>query len=116
MKSNHGVIGFNQNTYQAQAFKDQSKETFADNNMMLTNLLDSPIEIAMPFVCEECIVSWEIQAYPIEMGTLSNDLENEQFHAVLVILMQKLRNKRLKVRGFCVIAAVTVPPVLPSVL
>ena len=83
--------------------------------MMLTNLFGRPIEITMPFVCEERIVSWEIQAYPNEMGTLSDDLENEQFHAVLVILMQKLRNKRLKVGGFRVIAAGTVPPVPPSV-
>ena len=60
MKSNHIVIGFNQNSHQAQAFKDQSEEIFANNNIMLTNLFGRPIEVAMTLVCEEHIVLWEI--------------------------------------------------------
>ena len=107
MKSSHGVAGFNKNTHQVQAFKDQSEEILSDNNMMLSSIFGRPMEIAMPFVCEERIVSWEVQAYPNEMGTLSDDLQNEQFHAVVVIVMQKLRNKRLKVGGFRVIGEPT---------
>ena len=70
MKFNHGVAGFNQNTHQAQAFKGRSEEILSDNNMNLSSIFGRPMEIAMPFVCEECIVSWEVQAYPNEMGTL----------------------------------------------
>lgn len=100
--SNAGVAGFNQNTHQAQAFKDQC-EVIHESNGMKNTIFGKPMEIAMPFVCEERIVDWEIQAYRNELGNLTDDLGQEQFHAVLVVIARKLRNKRKTTGGFRVI-------------
>jgi hypothetical protein len=51
------VAGFNQNTHQAQASKDQSEEIIANYNMMINSIFGTFMEVAMQFVCDERIVS-----------------------------------------------------------
>ena len=34
---------------------------------MKSTIFGKPMEIVMPFVCEERIVDWEIQAYPNDL-------------------------------------------------
>ena len=102
--SNAGVEGFNKNTHQAQAFKDNCESIHASFGMKNT-IFGKPMEIEMPFDCEERIVDWEIQAYPNDLGTLTDDLGGEQFHAVLVVYARKLRTKRKTHGGFRVIGA-----------
>jgi hypothetical protein len=92
IQSNEGVDGFNHNTHQAQSFKDQCERIVSAHGMMA--IYGRPMEISMPFVCEERLVEWEIQAYVNDLGTLTDDLGGEQFHAVLSIVARKLRTKR----------------------
>jgi hypothetical protein len=87
---NAGVAGFNQNTRQAQAFKDKSEAIIANHNIMINSIFSTNMEISMPFVCEEHLVGWEIQAYPNDLGDLEDDLRSPQFHAVFCVIVQKL--------------------------
>jgi hypothetical protein len=77
IQPNDGVDGFNHNTHQAQPFKDQCERIVAAHDMMA--IYGRPMEITMPFVCEERIV----QAYHNNLGTITDNLGGEQFHAML---------------------------------
>jgi hypothetical protein len=103
--SNACVDGFNHNTHLAQAFKTSCEEIVAPHGMMINNIFGQSIEIAMPFLCEERIVLWEIQAYPNNMGSLTDALGGQQFHMVLVVIARKLRTKRMTTGGFRIIGA-----------
>lgn len=103
IKSNRGVDGFNKNTHEAQSFKDQCEAVHAFYSMQ--HIIGKPQELGLPFTCEERIVFWEIQAYPNEEGTLTDDLGGVQFHGVLVVVCQKLRTKRKNTGGFRIIDA-----------
>lgn len=61
--------------------------------------------ITMPFVCEERIVEWELQAYPNELSEdMAAELEDQQYHVILCITVRKLKSKRKTTGGFRVIA------------
>jgi hypothetical protein len=102
IKSNANVAGFSQNFSEAQAFKNVCEKVYADHGMLVNNLFGKPFEIAMPFVCEERISHWEIQAYANKLGSLSEELGN-QYHCLLTVVVQKLRTKRVTKGGFRVI-------------
>ena len=87
IQSNNHVRGFNQNTHEAQAFKDVSQEI--DKHFGMTNHIfgDNPFVIDLPFTCEERIVSWELQAYHNDLGDLTDELGGQQFHMVLVVYL-----------------------------
>ena len=104
IQSNKRVVGFNQNMHQAQAFKDWSEAVLVHYNMMIDSIYGTSMEIAMPFVIEERIVAWEIQAYLNDLGNLEKYLGCPQFLAVLSVVVQKLRNKRLNIGSFRVTA------------
>lgn len=94
MEANAGEAGFNKNRHQAQkSFKDvceQIDEQYGPSN----KIFGKPMHIDLPFVCEETIVEWEIQAYPNDLGTLAEDLGGQQFFACLAVTLRKLHPLR----------------------
>ena len=102
IKSNANVEGFSQNFSEAQAFKNVCEKVYAEHGMLVNNLFGKPFEITMPFVCEERITHWEIQAYANKPGTLSEDL-GSQYHCLLTVVVQKLRTKRVTKGGFRIV-------------
>jgi hypothetical protein len=103
LQTNQGD-GFNQNTHQAQAFKTQCQDI---NNRFTTrdNIFGKPMIVKLPFVCEERIQRWEIQAYVNDLGTLTDDLGGQQFHSVLSVTLMKLKSKRRTEGGFRIVGA-----------
>lgn len=102
--ANEDVDGFNEDTYQAQAFKDRCENIntiFGMKNAIYGN----PMSIDMPFICEERIVEWEIQGHVNTLGKLTNDLGSTQFHAILSVTVRKLPTKRKTTGGFRVVVA-----------
>ncbi len=57
------------------------------------------MSMALPFGCEERIVEWEVQAYPNNLGELSDDLGGQQFFACLDITLWKLPSTKCKTTG-----------------
>jgi hypothetical protein len=102
IKSNANVAGFSQNFSEAQAFKNVCEKVYADHGMLVNNLFGKPLEITMPFICEERITHWEIQAYANKLGSLSEDL-GTQYHCLLTVVVQKLRTKRVTKGGFRIV-------------
>lgn len=102
LSSNQGE-GFNSNTYQAQAYKDRCDSIITSLAANTNTVFGPPMTIDMPFVCEARIVQWEVQAYSTEIGTLNDDLGHEQHHAVLIVVLRKLRTKRKTAGGFRVV-------------
>lgn len=103
LESNAGQAGFNVNTYQAQSFKDVCEQIDTHYGMLNNIFGATPMIIALPFACEERLVDWEIQAYPNDLGTLTDDLGGQQFHACLSITLRKHKTKRKTTGGFRVV-------------
>ena len=83
---------FNYNTHEAQAHKDACE--MIDNHFPNSVMIGNNQKIKLPFPCNERIVSWECQAY---CNDLLNDelfaegeVEDQQYHNVLVIILQKI--------------------------
>ncbi len=104
LDSNSDKKDFNVNTYQAQAYKDMCEGIMAKFGKT-NSIFGKPMVIDLPFVCEQRIVEWEVQAYPNDLGTLTDDLGGQQFHAVLSVILRKLKTKRKTTGGFRVIGA-----------
>jgi hypothetical protein len=102
IQSNAGVVGFNEDTHYAQAHREQCEDIQAAFGLK-NAIIGKPMQIDMPFICEERIVDWEIQAYPNDLGDLTDDLGQQQFHALLVVFARKLRTKRKTTGGFRVV-------------
>ena len=101
-QSNVDVDGFNEDTYQAQAFKDRCENINATHrmkNIIFGNLM----HINLPFVCKERIVGWEILAFANDLGEVNQNLNAVQYHAVLAITVRKLRSNLKKAGGFRVV-------------
>lgn len=100
----NGGNGFNHNTYEAQAFKDVCEEIDERYNFM-NSIFDTPMKVKLPFKVEERIVNWEVQAYPNDLGTLTDDLGAPQYHCILSVKLMKLKSKRRTAGGFRIIGA-----------
>lgn len=103
--ANEGSNGFNQNTSQAQAHKNEDIDAKYD---FKTEVYCDPQHIHLPFVVEERIVSWEVQAYPNNLTDESNtplidQLGGEQFHFTLYIKLRKHKTKKKTTGGFRII-------------
>lgn len=102
-----GVKGFNKNTHQAQSFKSVCEAIDEQYGMLARKpVFGHAMIIALPFVCEERVVEWEIQAYPNNMGDLTDDLGGQQFFACLTITLRMLKTKRATTGNFRVIGEV----------
>lgn len=105
IKKNSQVEGFNQNTHEAQSFKDVCERI--DTHFGMTDKIfgDKPFTVDLPFVVEERIVEWEVQAYVNE--DIEDKFEDEsqtQYHFVLQAKMKKLATKRRTAGKFRVIS------------
>ena len=105
LDSNANTNGFNQNTHEAQAFKNQCEEI--DNYFGLVDAIfgDKPQEVKLPFTCEDRIVDWEFQAYPNELGDLTDEFGSLQFFGCISVKLRKLKQKRRAAGGFRIIGA-----------
>jgi hypothetical protein len=104
LQSNQGNAGFNENTSQAQAFKNQCEaidEHYAFANAIFSD--SSTMTVELPFTCEERITSWEVIAYLNDLGSLTDDLGGQQFHSCVSITLTKLKTKRRTAGGFRVV-------------
>jgi hypothetical protein len=64
---------------------------------------DNPMNVVLPFACEERLVSWELQAYANDLGDLTDNCGGQQFHGILVVILRKLGTKRKTAGGFRVV-------------
>lgn len=99
----NGGDGFNRNTHQAQAYKEQCEAIDQHYGFVNTIFGDNPQVIPLPFKVEERIVGWEVQAQLNNLGTLTDDLGGQQFHFTLSINLMKLKTKRRTTGGFRII-------------
>lgn len=102
IRSNAAVNGFNINTHQAQAFKDTC-EAINIAHGMKNAIYGNAMQICMPFVCEERVVQWEIQATNYNLGSLADDLGAAQFHAILSVTVRKQKSTRKTAGGFRIV-------------
>jgi hypothetical protein len=101
----HGGDGFNQNTSQAQAFKDCCEEIDQHFGFVDTIYGDNPQVIPLPFKVEERILNWEVQGYQNNLGNLTDDLGGQQYHFTLSIDLMKLKTKRRTEGGFRIVGS-----------
>lgn len=101
--SNNHLQGFNQNTHEAQSYKDVCEKIDAHFGMTDMIFGDEPQVADLPYQCEERVVSWEIQGYPNDLGELTDQFGGQQFHQVLAVVMRKLKTKRRTTGGFRVV-------------
>ena len=94
--------GFNKDTHLAQEFKARCEAIDKYYNYA-NEIFGAPQKIALPFVCEERIVAWEVQAYPNEDVTLTELLGSPQFFQTISVTLRKLRRKRRVVGGFKIV-------------
>lgn len=99
------VTGFNKNTHEAQAFRDVC-ETIDSHYGMQAIIFGEPMSIALPFICEERVVQWEIQAHVNQFGELTDELGGQQFMACVAMKLRKLKTKRKTTGAFRVIGEV----------
>ena len=85
--------GFNKNTHFTQEFKTWC-EAIDKHYNNANKIFGSTQGIAFPFVCEECIVSWEVQAYANEDTVLTDLMGSLQFFQTVSVPFWKLRHKR----------------------
>lgn len=109
IESNNHVAGFNQNTHEAQAFKDVCERIDTHYGMSNEIFGDEPQLIVLPFVCEERVVEWEVQAYPNDDDDLTNNLGGQQFYLVMRVVLRKLKTKRRTAGGFRVVGGNAAP-------
>ena len=94
--------GFNKDTHLAQEFKARCEAIDKYYNYA-NEIFGAPQKIALPFVCEERIVAWEVQAYTNEDMTLTELLGSPQFFQTISVTLRKLRRKRRVVGGFKIV-------------
>lgn len=100
------AANFNVNTHLAQAFKENSEALDEDFGFPDQLFGDEPMTVKLPYKCEERILGWEIQAFPNESGTLTDDLGGQQFFIVVAIELQRAeKTKQRRQAGFRVFAA-----------
>ena len=90
---------FKKNTHLAQEFKSQCEAIDKYCNYT-KEIFGAPQIIALPFVCEERIVAWEVQAYPIEDASLTDLLGSSQLFQTISVTLRKLRHKCRIIGGF----------------
>lgn len=92
---NEGVAGFNQNTSEAQSYKTIC-ERIASDFSLSPNIFGKPMLIGLPFICDERIDNWGLQAY--KNDEVEDEFEADQYHMVLFVVIRKQRSRR-KVAG-----------------
>lgn len=93
MKANKNKKGFNGNTTMAQSHKALCAKIDNDNGFQ-DIVFSPPQRVSLPFICEERIVCWEIQAAKNNLGELTDDLGGQQWCFTLIVTMRKLKEKR----------------------
>ena len=105
LESNADNGEFNQNTHEAQAFKNQCEEIDKYFGFVDAIFGDKAQEVPLPFVCEDRIVDCEFQAYPNELGDLTDQFGGLQFFGCVSVKLRKLKAKRRTTGGFRIIGA-----------
>ena len=85
---------FNRNTHEAQAFKNQCEEIDKYFGFVDAIFGDKAQEVQLPFVCEDRIVDWEFQAYPNELGDLTDQFGGFQFFGCISIKLRRLKKAK----------------------
>jgi hypothetical protein len=93
IKKNSSITGFNQNTHEAQSFKDVCEKIDTHYGMTDKVYAEKPLSIDLPFTCEERLVDWEIQGY-LNEEVADKFEDNAQYHFVLQARLRKLKTKR----------------------
>lgn len=101
---NGDADGFNNNTSEAQAFKNTC-DAIDEAYGFPDQLFGDPQVVQLPFSVEERIVSWSCNAFPNEMGELTDNLGGLQFHNIVTVTLRKLKVKKRTQGAFRVFAA-----------
>ena len=110
-----GDASFTANTHKVTAFADvvakvEKTAGIDDDNRDIDAIefLAAPMKLKLPFLCEEEIVEWEMQAFQNNDEDFIDGCGGYQYYFILTVTLQSVvKKKEKKVGGFRVIASPT---------